>query len=184
MRHVTHPCVSPNAMEMLVFVSTDTEVGDRMGSNSKCEHADHRWLPFHGFTTVPGFDRHRWFDAVPTVEPALPPITRQVGLRTPVNTGSGKRLSYPAMGVALLSDLLTEVLIPVAAVVGIVFAMVQWLLVSKVKLSPEVESSGTGNSKNGYSDYLIEEEEGLNDHNVVVKCAEIQSAISEGESNY
>ncbi|RRT76532.1 hypothetical protein B296_00021962, partial [Ensete ventricosum] len=85
----------------------------------------------------------------------------------------------PAMGVALLSDLLTEVLIPVAAVVGIVFAMVQWLVVSKVKLSPEVESSGTGNSKNGYSDYLIEEEEGLNDHNVVVKCAEIQSAISE-----
>ncbi|RWV99617.1 hypothetical protein GW17_00037468, partial [Ensete ventricosum] len=28
---------------------------------------------------------------------------------------------------------------------------------------------------------IEEEEEGLNDHNVVVKCAEIQSAISEGE---
>uniref|UniRef100_A0A453T6R7 Uncharacterized protein n=1 Tax=Aegilops tauschii subsp. strangulata TaxID=200361 RepID=A0A453T6R7_AEGTS len=28
----------------------------------------------------------------------------------------------------------------------------------------------------------IEEEEGLNDHNVVLKCAEIQTAISEGET--
>ncbi|CAL9173835.1 unnamed protein product [Musa hybrid cultivar] len=37
---------------------------------------------------------------------------------------------------------------------------------------------------NGVSDYLIEEEEGLNDHNVVVKCAEIQSAISEGATSF
>ena len=85
------------------------------------------------------------------------------------------------MGATILPDLLTEILIPATAVVGIAFALVQWLLVSKVKLSPERESSGAGNNKNGYSDYLIEEEEGLNNHNVVVKCAEIQSAISEGE---
>lgn len=78
----------------------------------------------------------------------------------------------------LLSDLATEILIPVASVVGIVFALVQWVVVSRVKLSPEKQSAG-GN-KNGYGDYLIEEEEGLNDHNVVVKCAEIQTAISEG----
>jgi hypothetical protein len=33
------------------------------------------------------------------------------------------------------------------------------------------------------ANYLIEEEEGLNDHNVVGKCAEIQNAISEGEEH-
>nr|CAD1831872.1 unnamed protein product [Ananas comosus var. bracteatus] len=38
--------------------------------------------------------------------------------------------------------------------------------------------------KNGFGDYLIEEEEGLNDHNVVVKCAEIQAAISEGATSF
>ncbi|URE13982.1 Inorganic H+ pyrophosphatase [Musa troglodytarum] len=81
---------------------------------------------------------------------------------------------------AILSGLLTEILIPAAAVVGIAFALVQWLLVSKVKLSPEDSAS----SKDGVSDYLIEEEEGLNDHNVVVKCAEIQSAISEGATSF
>lgn len=84
------------------------------------------------------------------------------------------------MGAAILSDLVTEILIPAAAVVGIVFALIQWTLVSKVKLSPEQHPPASGN-KNGYADYLIEEEEGLNDHNVVVKCADIQSAISEGE---
>ncbi|RZR86936.1 hypothetical protein BHM03_00014233 [Ensete ventricosum] len=88
------------------------------------------------------------------------------------------------MGAAILPDLLTEILIPATAVVGIAFALVQWLLVSKVKLSPERESSGAGNNKNGYSDYLIEEEEGLNNHNVVVKCAEIQTAISEGATSF
>jgi hypothetical protein len=81
---------------------------------------------------------------------------------------------------AILSTLATEVLIPVAGVIGIVFAVVQWVIVSRVKLSPAAAASG-GNKNGGYSDYLIEEEEGLNDHNVVVKCAEIQTAISEGE---
>ncbi|RRT82413.1 hypothetical protein BHE74_00021008 [Ensete ventricosum] len=84
------------------------------------------------------------------------------------------------MGAAILSGLLTEILIPVAAVVGIAFALVQWLLVSKVRLSPEKPSG----SRDGVSDYLIEEEEGLNDHNVVAKCAEIQSAISEGGTSF
>jgi inorganic pyrophosphatase len=82
---------------------------------------------------------------------------------------------------AILSALATEVFIPVAAVIGIAFAVVQWVLVSRVKLSPAA-AAASGGGKNGYGDYLIEEEEGLNDHNVVVKCAEIQNAISEGEA--
>ena len=81
---------------------------------------------------------------------------------------------------AILPELATQVLIPVAAAVGIAFAVVQWVLVSKVRLTPELRTDG-GAAKSGPSDYLIEEEEGLNDHNVVVKCAEIQNAISEGE---
>lgn len=83
------------------------------------------------------------------------------------------------MGAAILPDLGAEILIPVCAVIGILFSLVQWYSVSKVKLTPGRDGSA-GGGKNGYSDYLIEEEEGLNDHNVVLKCAEIQNAISEG----
>lgn len=79
---------------------------------------------------------------------------------------------------ALLSDLGTEIVIPVCAVIGIIFSLVQWFLVSRVKLSPERQQGS--NNKNGYNDYLIEEEEGHNDHNVVAKCADIQNAITEG----
>ncbi|KAB2611477.1 pyrophosphate-energized vacuolar membrane proton pump-like [Pyrus ussuriensis x Pyrus communis] len=86
----------------------------------------------------------------------------------------------------LLSTLATEIVIPVAAVVGIVFSLVQWFLVSLVKVTPERNAppSGPNSNKNGCNDYLIEEEEGLNDQNVVVKCAEIQNAISEGSTSF
>jgi hypothetical protein len=76
----------------------------------------------------------------------------------------------------ILPDLATQVLVPVAAAIGIAFAVLQWVLVSQVKVTPD-RSAG----KDGASEALIEEEEGLNDHNVVLKCAEIQTAISEGE---
>ena len=84
---------------------------------------------------------------------------------------------------AFLPELATQVVVPVAAVVGIAFAVLQWVLVSKVKLSPEPRRGDGPSAKSGAgaSEYLIEEEEGLNEHNVVVKCAEIQNAISEGE---
>ena len=84
---------------------------------------------------------------------------------------------------AILPELATQVLIPVAAAVGIAFAVLQWALVSKVRLTPERRADGGAAAKAGPADYLIEEEEGLNDHNVVVRCAEIQSAISEGEAS-
>lgn len=84
---------------------------------------------------------------------------------------------------AILSDLGTEILVPACAIVGIVFSVVQWILVSRVKLSPERHSL-SNSSKNGTAEYLIEEEEGLNDHSVVQKCAEIQNAISEGATSF
>ncbi|CAN6459500.1 unnamed protein product [Victoria cruziana] len=90
------------------------------------------------------------------------------------------------MGGAILSETVTEVLIPVASVVGIAYALLQWFLVSRVKLSPEQLPTSSNNSskKNGLSEYLVEEEEGLSDHNVVSKCAEIQTAISEGATSF
>ncbi|KAE8771032.1 hypothetical protein D1007_57123 [Hordeum vulgare] len=76
------------------------------------------------------------------------------------------------------------VVVPMAAVVGIAFEVLQWVLVSKVKVTTEPRVEGgeasAGGGKYGASEYLIEEEEGLNDHNVVLKCAEIHTAISEG----
>ena len=76
----------------------------------------------------------------------------------------------------MMGEALTQVVIPVAALVGIGFALLQWLLVSKVKLSADSDIN------NGYSDSLIEEEEeGIDHEDVAVKCAEIQKAISVGE---
>lgn len=91
------------------------------------------------------------------------------------------------MGSALLPDLGTQIVIPVCAVIGIVFSSFQWYLVSRVKVSSEhgaTSPSSNKNNKNGYGDCLIEEEEGINDHNVVAKCADIQNAISEGEISF
>nr|AAA61610.1 pyrophosphatase [Beta vulgaris] len=86
------------------------------------------------------------------------------------------------MGAALLPDLITEIIIPVCAVIGIAFSLLQWYIVLRVKLSPD--STRNNNNKNGFSDSLIEEEEGLNDQSVVAKCAEIQNAISEGATSF
>jgi hypothetical protein len=79
---------------------------------------------------------------------------------------------------ALLSEGLTQVLIPAAALIGLVFALVQWFLVSKVRVS------GEASDYNGYKDSLIdagEFEEGVDNFEVSVKVAEIQNAISVGE---
>ncbi|CAL9010682.1 unnamed protein product [Prunus brigantina] len=86
----------------------------------------------------------------------------------------------------LLSTLATEIVIPVAAFIGIVFSLVQWFIVSRVKVTPERHAppAGPNSNKNGFNDYLIEEEEGLHDQNVVAKCAEIQNAISEGATSF
>ncbi|KAL2936205.1 Pyrophosphate-energized vacuolar membrane proton pump 1 [Bienertia sinuspersici] len=85
----------------------------------------------------------------------------------------------------MIPDLATEILIPVCAVVGIVFSLFQWFIVAKVKVSSEKHVKNGGSAKNGgYTDYLIEEEDGVNDQDVVAKCAEIQNAISEGATSF
>lgn len=76
-----------------------------------------------------------------------------------------------------LSEGLTQLLIPAAALLGIGFALLQWLLVSRVKVSGYADDESQENN-------LIEggQEEGIDDAEVVVKCAEIQKAISVGET--
>ncbi|KAH1229568.1 Pyrophosphate-energized vacuolar membrane proton pump 1 [Glycine max] len=79
------------------------------------------------------------------------------------------------MGV--LSEGLTQILIPVTALIGIGFALLQWLLLSRVRVS----SADHTNADNGYRKSLIgdsELENGVQSVEVTNKCAEIQHAIS------
>ncbi|KAG9141081.1 hypothetical protein Leryth_001582, partial [Lithospermum erythrorhizon] len=85
------------------------------------------------------------------------------------------------MGYVLLSEVGTEIVIPVCGVIGILFSILQWYIVSQVSVSADAVSN---NGKNGFDDSLIEEEEGINEHSVVAKCAEIQNAISQGATSF
>jgi hypothetical protein len=71
----------------------------------------------------------------------------------------------------VLGDAFVLWFVPAAAVVGILFALVQWYIVSGVSVG------GEGKGNNGY---LHVDEDGVSDAEVVAKCAEIQAAISEG----
>ncbi|KAG6586225.1 Pyrophosphate-energized vacuolar membrane proton pump 1, partial [Cucurbita argyrosperma subsp. sororia] len=78
-----------------------------------------------------------------------------------------------------LSEGLIQVLIPAAALLGIGFAFLQWVLVSRVKVSGYADDESQENN-------LIESghEEGFEDFEVVAKCAEIQKAISVGATSF
>ena len=83
-------------------------------------------------------------------------------------------------GMGLMSEAFSQTLIPVCALIGILFALVQWFLVSRIR----VASSGP----DSYEDQLIEEDdeqvEGIDSAEVVnKKCAEIQNAISVGKTS-
>ncbi|CAN6469099.1 unnamed protein product [Victoria cruziana] len=81
----------------------------------------------------------------------------------------------------LLGEALTQILIPAAALVGIGFALLQWFIVSMVKVSPELDDV----ANNGYSEKLIEdEEENVDAADIVAKCADIQNAISVGATSF
>ncbi|KAJ8619429.1 hypothetical protein MRB53_027958 [Persea americana] len=81
---------------------------------------------------------------------------------------------------AIMSETLTQILIPVAALVGIGFALLQWFLVSQVKVSGDV-----GVNNGICTEKLIEdEEENVDSHAVTIKCAEIQNAIAVGATSF
>ena len=85
-----------------------------------------------------------------------------------------------------------DVVIPSCAAVGVAFALWQWFLVSKVKVSAYAAS---GNGHHG-AVFRAEDDEDVGmggDHDVeeegdgvvaVARCAEIQSAISVGEYRF
>ncbi|KAI6692356.1 hypothetical protein NL676_020066 [Syzygium grande] len=75
-------------------------------------------------------------------------------------------------------DAVTQVLIPGCALVGIGFALFQWFLVSRVKVSEDTD---------GYHDNLIDnedQEEGVDQLDAVIKCSEIQNAIAVGATSF
>ncbi|CAA7388970.1 unnamed protein product [Spirodela intermedia] len=79
----------------------------------------------------------------------------------------------------LLSEAATQALIPLAAAVGIGFALLQWFLVSRVSIS------GDPGKNDGFADNLMgDEEESTDEQAVVARCAEIQSAISVGATSF
>lgn len=62
--------------------------------------------------------------------------------------------------------------VPASAVVGILFALSQWYIVSKISVGRKPVSN------NGY---MHVDEDGIDNSSVDEKVAEIQSAISEGK---
>ncbi|KMZ64013.1 Inorganic diphosphatase [Zostera marina] len=76
-----------------------------------------------------------------------------------------------------MPDLVTEIVIPVSAIIGIVFSLVQWFIVSKVKISGNERTGGRG-----VNDPLMEE--GINDQQIITKVTDIQNAISTGASSF
>lgn len=88
----------------------------------------------------------------------------------------------------LLPALGTEIVIPVAAAIGIVFALFQWYLVSFISVLPSSSApkdEKNGSIDNGHDFLLHHQEEGDPDGEAAVsKCAEIQEAISVGANSF
>jgi hypothetical protein len=99
---------------------------------------------------------------------------------------------------ALLSDTLTQILIPVASLIGIAFALFQWLAVSRISVSASSPSSAAppnpefgrlldddGDDDDDDDDEehgdLDDEEGSGRSREIIAKCAEIQEAISLGK---
>eukprot|EP00850_Spirogloea_muscicola_P014555 SM000105S13900 [mRNA] locus=s105:301939:306157:+ [translate_table: standard] len=83
---------------------------------------------------------------------------------------SGAAMSWtpPEMSVYFV-----HIFIPLAGVIGISFALLQWYLVSKVKVNAGSDGG-----------YVLDTEDGLDDSSVVQQCAEIQSAIALGAQSF
>ncbi|KAJ7534518.1 hypothetical protein O6H91_13G097700 [Diphasiastrum complanatum] len=88
------------------------------------------------------------------------------------------------MAATVLHPLAVEIFIPVAAGVGILFALVQWFIVSRVSVSSSKDGQHPPISNNGYNDYLLQEEGGIDESDAVAKCSEIQAAIAEGAESF
>lgn len=77
----------------------------------------------------------------------------------------------PHAAYTLITSHFVNIFIPICGLVGIAFALLQWHIVSKIKVSPEAGR---------YNEYVAVED-GTDDQGVIHKVAEIQEAISKGE---
>ncbi|KAG6556101.1 hypothetical protein Mapa_002042 [Marchantia paleacea] len=86
------------------------------------------------------------------------------------------------MAETILGVTFVTIFIPVSCLVGILFALLQWYVVSLVKVGGSSSSNG---NKNGHTDYLLDSsEEGSDEASVIEKVKSIQEAISEGAESF
>ncbi|XP_040380509.1 pyrophosphate-energized vacuolar membrane proton pump 1-like [Oryza brachyantha] len=87
---------------------------------------------------------------------------------------------------AFIGTVAAEVLIPLAAVIGIVFAVLQWYVVAKVAVPSHSGEGGgkVGRGRESDGEGEEEEEEGVDYRGVEARCAEIQHAISVGATSF
>ncbi|GAQ85411.1 hypothetical protein KFL_002340010 [Klebsormidium nitens] len=76
----------------------------------------------------------------------------------------------PQAAYTLITSHFVNWFIPICGLIGIAFALLQWHIVSKIKVSPEAGR---------YNEYVAVED-GTDDQGVIHKVAEIQEAISKG----
>ncbi|BBN09237.1 H+-translocating diphosphatase [Marchantia polymorpha subsp. ruderalis] len=86
------------------------------------------------------------------------------------------------MAETILGATFVTIFIPASCLIGILFALLQWYVVSLVKVGGGSSSNG---NKNGHSDYLLDSsEEGGDEASVIEKVKSIQEAISEGAESF
>ncbi|KAL6607802.1 hypothetical protein ACP70R_040865 [Stipagrostis hirtigluma subsp. patula] len=83
---------------------------------------------------------------------------------------------------AVLGTTAVEALIPVAALIGIAFAVLQWYVVAKVAVPSH--AGGDAADKAGYGEDDDVEEDGADGRRAEARCFEIQQAISVGATSF
>ncbi|KAF8727114.1 hypothetical protein HU200_019620 [Digitaria exilis] len=83
---------------------------------------------------------------------------------------------------AVLGTVAVELFIPLASLIGIAFAVLQWYVVAKVPVPTPTGGTAAGDKHGGGDEE--EEEEGIDQVAVEIRCAEIQRAISVGATSF
>nr|CAB3460307.1 unnamed protein product [Digitaria exilis] len=94
---------------------------------------------------------------------------------------------------AVLGTVAVELFIPLASLIGIAFAVLQWYVVAKVPVPTPTGGTAAGDKHGGgdqsddddvHEEDEEEEEEGIDQVAVEIRCAEIQRAISVGATSF
>ncbi|KAG8067242.1 hypothetical protein GUJ93_ZPchr0005g14671 [Zizania palustris] len=85
---------------------------------------------------------------------------------------------------AIIGTVAAEVFIPLAAMIGIMFAVFQWYVVARVPIHSHAGEDGGGKGEREKESEGEEEEDGVDYRHVEARCAEIQEAISIGARSF